>query len=198
RWGLRYAATALLAVYFGLLAGFGYHVQVGFARAWEGEQAFWMSVIDLCPDVTDGTLVIFDGPPMPVDKFILVNGWSDHSVLKLIHHYPPEIKLRPAVASVGMFGGYPWQKMLMKRDGKWVWIPEFARCFGLEQRSVLPEGNLVLLREENGRLVRVEGMVDVQGEDFPLKPRTPGAVLAHPPAPLYRYLIEGAPTWRRM
>ncbi|HCF27337.1 MAG TPA: hypothetical protein DEV81_09080, partial [Cyanobacteria bacterium UBA11049] len=74
RYQKRQLANLGLAIYFTLLLGFGLTIQQDFKTAWQYQRAFWTDVVNLCPDMTYGTVILIEDYGLKEPKQILTRG----------------------------------------------------------------------------------------------------------------------------
>ena len=84
----RALVVAPLAVWLGLLAGYGMVLQSDYVHAWEYQKAFWSELVPLLPDLTDGTVVLVEPGGLKDTKQIAANHWSLPIVLEQLYQFP--------------------------------------------------------------------------------------------------------------
>jgi hypothetical protein len=185
-------ATVTIAIYLGILFSWSQIVQTGYVTLWQERQQFWTRIIDLCPDLTDGTLIICDNQPPQPNSLMPVSCWSDSVVLQESLAFPstfaqmPQVSCFPADATnVG------WRTWLTRdSQGRVIWSQS---PYGRKKGAELIEGNTILLHMDNtGKLTRVAGTVDIAGQPFQLKPPAPRGVPRYPALPFYAVLTQAA------
>jgi hypothetical protein len=184
---LKYLAAWILAVYFSLLIAFGVFVQTGFARSWSDERDFWTQVVNQCPDLNDGTVVLFDGYELPNTDYILVNSWADSMILSELFEFPANFVQKPKFITLGSDPG--WRKLVEWKGRELEWANAPGLYFGVRGGEALPEGNVIILRDVNGRIIRTEQPLEINGRLFQPKKST-AARADFPHAPLYHNLIR--------
>jgi hypothetical protein len=165
----RLIATTIIALYLGLLFISATAEQDGYVTIWQERQQFWRQVVELCPDLTDHTLIICDGQtPQPV-HFVLASCWSDSLVLGQMYQMPagfteiPQVSCFPADST-----GKGWRTWLTRDPtGRAIWS---QAPYGRKLGSELVEGNTILLHmNSNGLLTRLGGAVQIAGKPFHLR-----------------------------
>jgi hypothetical protein len=156
--------TSVLGIYFAGLVGFHGCVQRDFVRSWRIQQTFWRSVLRLCPDLKEGTVIIYEAAyAQPL--YVLANSWADPLVLGEMYRFPSNWKTLPQLFSASPV----WPADVVTVGNVRFWRPPVP--FPSE---ILPEGNVILLRgSPEGDLKRVTGTVMIKGSAFPLKPLEP-------------------------
>ncbi|HZT30590.1 MAG TPA: hypothetical protein VFA33_11935 [Bryobacteraceae bacterium] len=180
----RTAVIAAAAVYLAVLTGFQHRVQLDFIRAWDFQRTFWQSVTDLCPDVTDRTLIVYETESLPLG-YVLANSWADPTILDRIYSFPRAWKQAPRVFSLPK----TWRDDVSVEGGELTWsVP-----VGLwpAHREILPRANLILLTGRAGdiRLARSSGVLRLKEREFPLKPLGAPALRLYSRGPLYDLLL---------
>jgi hypothetical protein len=185
--GLRYVTprvvAPLAAGYLALAIGYQITIARDFAHAWQLERGFWQQVAACCTDLQDGTILIYElDPTAPADTtFISSNSWADALVLDETYRFPSTWANPPRLFSLT-----DWESRV-EADGdhlRW-WVP--AATWD-EHWETLPEGNVVILRNEDGRVRRFVGTVDVAGRELRLK--DPGLPGKFAPAQLHDLLLS--------
>jgi hypothetical protein len=93
RRAFRAAVSGLLA----LLVGFGIVVQKDYARAWELQQRFWTSLLEVVPDLEEGTVALVDPAGLADTRYIDANTWNLPVILPLLFEFPADWSRVPAV-----------------------------------------------------------------------------------------------------
>jgi hypothetical protein len=152
---LRKATLCCIAGYFSLLVGFHLTVQREFAQSWRLQRDFWQQVVDLCPDLEDGTRVFVEPDGLPQVDMALVNSWADPLILGQIFQFPKEWSSPPR-----LFVLYAdVVQTFSETDGSIRWqVPEAT---WVTHPEVLDRAKIILLKEEWGRLTRVTGAVRI-------------------------------------
>lgn len=174
-------AVAALASYFAVLAGFHYRVQRDFRKSWEVQRHFWYSVLVKCPDITDGTLILYEDEYYPF-RYVLVNSWADPLVLGEIFTFPKNWKQPPQLFSVPR----TWPDDVTPREGELFWKPPPPWA----PNRTLPQRNVILLKGEPGsNLSRVTGSLTLKSAELLLKSPRPPAPVSFPHGPLYHLVL---------
>ncbi len=186
-WRPRLARFAA-AIYFALLFGHAMDEQSAFADLWHERQSFWRQVLDLCPDLSDRTVILCDGTMPQPTWYMPVNLWSDAMVPAQVYQFPADDRLPPLLAAYPRTPGQEW-RTAVRRDvaGRVVWRVPPCNCPAGQELS---PGNTILLRLDGaGRVVRVSGTVDVEGRPFVLRSIPPaGLRVPFPTLPFYHVL----------
>ncbi len=178
----------VVGLYFALLFGHAIDEQAAYAGLWHERQSFWTQVLDLCPDLTDRIVILCDGTMSQPTWYMPVNLWSDAMVPAQAYQLPATFRLPPLLAAFPRTAGQAWRTAVRRGDdGRLVWRTPPCSC--PPGQELLP-GETILLRLDNaGRLSRVSGTVDVEGQPFGLKPPPPpGARAGFPTLPFYSLL----------
>ncbi|MBM2844542.1 MAG: hypothetical protein HW404_2379 [Anaerolineales bacterium] len=109
----RLGVAVLIAVWAGMMTGFGLDVQRDYVRAWDLQQAFWARLVTLLPDVTDGTVVLVDPDVLEDTRQIGANYWNMPRVLGKLYSFPTSWRATPRVFR--MVPG--WRERVLTEDG---------------------------------------------------------------------------------
>jgi len=179
--GIRFGAVLALACYFSGLTGFHYLVQQDFRKSWAIQRSFWTSVLERCPDLANGTILIYEEEAQPT-RYIETNSWGDPLVLSELFDFPTAWKQPPRLFPVAK----TWMADVAASDDKLFlrppapWPPE-----------ILPKNNVILLKAApGGGLRRVTGTIAVGSEELPLKPLGQSTISLCQRGALYRYVVQ--------
>ncbi len=187
----------LIALYFTLIFSSSLDVQKAYVSLWRQKQQFWTQVLDLCPDIREGTMVVCDGQlAQPVIDhhaiwFMPPNCWSDSLVLRYSYQMPGAWKVIPQVSAFpAEVTGHGWRTWLTRdKAGRVVWKEE---PYGRKKGDPLMESNTILLHvTPDGRVTRSQHTVDIEGLPFRLNDVVPRRPSELPTLPLYSILTNG-------
>ena len=184
----RWAPTAVVAIvaggYFTALVAAARDEQDGYAAVWQARRDFWSTVLDLCPDVGNRTVIVCDGHAEPPAYVMGVTSWSDYLVLSQCYRFPRGHFPRDPMLFVTTAD---WTAHLRRRGNHVSW-PDGPT--GLKAGDdVLDDGNVILLHVDgDGRVTRAAGVIEVAGRPFALKPPTDVNRPPYPTRPLYTLL----------
>ena len=178
--GKKFWAALALACYFSGLAGFHYLVQEDFRKSWTIQRAFWAAVKKQCPDLTDGTVLIYEVESYPT-RYIQTNSWGDPYVLSLVYDFPKNWKQPPQLFSAAT----AWTADVISSGGQFFWRPPI-----FWPTEELSQGNVILLRGAPGNPKRVSGAILLGSKEFQLKSPEGPSALAFRPGPMYKYVMQ--------
>jgi hypothetical protein len=168
----------VVGFYFGGLAGFHYSVQQDFRRSWGYQQVFWRSVLERCPDLTDGTIILWEAEYFP-SRYVVSNSWADPVVMGEIFDFPKSWKNPPRLFSVSR----DWRADVTPTGDELVWQLPLGPWPASE---ILPKHNVILLRGKPGSdLKRVTGTIEIRSREFSLKPLDKATLSTYRQGPLY-------------
>jgi hypothetical protein len=179
------AMKIVLAAYFALMVGFGFVVQRSYVRAWQLQRSFWPQVLRLCPDLSDGTVILVDPSGLEDPRFIYANHWNLPRVLEQVLVFPAEWEAPPRVFRLGA----GWEDVLITSEGR----------FRLDSSSVLAPPSLyqeaegrqvIFLETKDGALERVGGELEVNGKSLVIRGLPEGATPGYHRGFLYEYLVS--------
>jgi hypothetical protein len=124
---------------------YAFHIQSGFAAAWQIERSFWKKVIDLCPDITPNTRIILVGSEPRQNEFITSNSWADPLVLRQLFTWSPG----PVFC---YYSGTAKAVDVRFENGQITWNPFF---WG-DKREVLNPDDLILLQDDGNVITRID------------------------------------------
>ena len=159
-----------------------------FVHVWDAQRAFWRDVAECCSDLEEGTVLIYEWDGDVVGQYISAHSWADPLVLERTYRFPADWSNPPRLFSVGDWrdragldpagNGVRW----LMPEGAWAqgWAP-------------LPQDNVIVLRQENGRIIRLTEPIDLGGAVLRLKPVGTPTTDRFPPGPLWPYLTPTRP-----
>jgi Dolichyl-phosphate-mannose-protein mannosyltransferase len=179
---LRDLVTVLMSVFIGWLTLYSFHIQSGFASAWNQECKFWRQVLELCPDITPNTRIFLVGKEPRQNEFILSNSWADPLVLGDAYPWADSPILF-------YYDGMGAAADIQVDNGQVSWKPHYWD----HRRETLDLNNLIVLRDDGVDLTRIDE-VKIKEIPFPLETKRLVEPQLHPsPTPLTdfgRFLLQ--------
>jgi len=187
-WPKRAIATTVLSLYLSLFVGYFYTIQLEFRQSWDYQRSFWSSVVNLCPDIAPGTVVLVHSKGLPKTSYIGTNSWADFLVLQNLYESPPEIP-KPYLFTARLL-----RKDQLREEFQWegdqlIWNNPGLSFLYPDGKVVLPKGNVILLKRIRGKLGRVEGSIFAAGKPFSLKSKSTEAPFGWTKGVLAGYLL---------
>jgi hypothetical protein len=141
---LKTAVTGTMCLLVALFILYAFHIQSGFAGAWQKERTFWRRVVELCPDITPKTRVIYVGIEPQQNKFILSNSWADLLVLANTFAWNPG-------PIFFYYDGIAPVADIRFENGQVSWKPFFWE----DKRETLNQDDVILLKGNGNEITRV-------------------------------------------
>jgi hypothetical protein len=188
----KHLATVGLAMFFALLAGFGLVVQQDYVRSWQYQRAFWTDLIQLCPDITDETLILVEPTGLKNPKHMDAFNWAISLGLQQIYQFKPnyvifdDSKLQPQVRI--MRPGWPDNIVSGARSLELNKVT----TLGLGSIGTVQSSNVILLETNSGRLTRRTDSLIIGGQEIPLKKNGTSENKPFKKGHLYHYLIRSS------
>ncbi|MFH0985334.1 MAG: hypothetical protein V1882_07335 [Candidatus Omnitrophota bacterium] len=183
-------AALSLAVFFASLVGFGLTVQKDYATSWQYQRAFWTDVIALCPDMTEGTIILVESHPLKNPQQIRAHFVCVYpSLLESIYQFPNNWENVPRVYALKL----RWQEKVVSGEDSFLLskMVLFWQPFpGQRSDGMIHSTSAILLGSRNGRLTRRTEPLIINGHEFRLKEKPVMTSPPFPKGPLYRYLIK--------
>jgi hypothetical protein len=183
--GRRWVAEGAVALLLTGMAGLGLAVQRDYVRAWGIQRTFWTDVLELCPDLEDGTVILVDQLRLEATREVWPWTWYMPEMLESLYRFPRPWRTPPSVYALK----WKWREIVSQGGG-------LMAALDLKGWRFDPpaEPEYILLRVENARLRRLAGPVREGSFELPLKKPGPTSP-AFEKKLLYRYLIlpPGAP-----
>ncbi len=170
---LKAATTGVVSLMVAIFILYEFRIQSGFAAAWEMEQHFWRTVVQLCPDITPKTRVILVGTEPRQNEFIATNSWADPLVLGEIFSWDPG-------PLFFYYSGMAAVADIRFENGQVTWKP----IFWGDERETLNLDDLIILQGNGEEITRINEF-QIPEVPFPLHSKELVPSEAHPsPLPL--------------
>jgi hypothetical protein len=176
-------APIVIGAYLALASGYSMAIARDFQQVWQTQRAFWHDVAACCSDLQEGTVLIYEWDGDVSGEFIFANSWADPLVLERVYRFPSEWSNPPRLFSLTSWH----ERVELDPAGnglRWL-VPEAAWD---EHWAPLPQANVIVLRRENGRIVRLTEPIDVGGGRLQLKPIGSPTTDGFGHGPLWPYL----------
>ena len=187
--GRKRLAAMGLAAFLTLLLGFGLLVQQDYKLAWQYQKAFWSDVVRLCPDVTDGTVIVVEPVGLHNPRQIMAHSWALPVVLEEIYQFPDDWKIPPRVYRLNPH----WQNYIGS-DGNLLHLKKTTEWLPFIQPQhkdlIVDSSNVILLDTNNGRMTRRTEPLSIGSQDFILKDILTSEPSLFEKGSLYDYLIN--------
>ena len=158
------------ATYLCLLVGFGWVVQADYVTSWQYQQAFWRDVVRLCPDLSDGSVVVVESyRRFKRPDQIKAQGWSLPVVLDAIVAFPAHWQSVPRLYQLDK----QWKQRIVsdRNEFRLVDAVEWLPFLKPAPQQLYASKDVILLQVEQGRLTR-RSEITIEGKGaFPLHPR---------------------------
>lgn len=170
---IRFIMTVLVSLQITFLFVFSFNVQQYYALSWKYQQEFWQDVLRLSPDINNNTVVLVQSPSLPWGRQINPFDWSVPSVLESIYYFPQSWDFPPRVYILNSnHQNIEGWKNMIDPSGKFVISNQnngVKYHYAWEADRVVDAENIILLVEDNNRLVRQPSIKLANGIMFELK-----------------------------
>ena len=186
-YGRRRLVSVVAAACFGLMVGYGFVIQRDYRRAWEYQRSFWSELVQLIPDVGEGTAIVVDPSGLQDTRQIGANYWNLPRVLDQIYTFPADWEKPPRVYRLED----GWEGKLLLANGMLILDPEttFAPP---STHGIVDAANAIFIETTGGKLNRPSAPWVLGEQEIWLRSSTDIGEPDFQPGFLYRYLIEGA------
>ncbi len=152
--------AAPLAIWLGLLAGYGFVIQNDYVLAWEYQRQFWRELLPLIPDVGEGDAILVEPGALQDTQQIGANYWNMPVVLEQLFDFPDEWERPPRVFRLSD----NWRTSIM-RSADTATLNEASTYASPSTYYFLHMKDTILIVERDGRLVRLVGPVLLERRD---------------------------------
>jgi hypothetical protein len=143
--GKKRLGVFILAIFITFLTGFGISVQRDYQLSWEYQRSFWTDLLQLIPDVNQGTVILIEPEGLLDTEQIGANSWNLPRILNHIYEFPPDWD-----------GNYP-RVYLLKHNWKGEILLD-GKVFQLNNKTV--KGSRYFYRDVNARDIIIIGVVN--------------------------------------
>lgn len=198
--GKRYVAQLALSAWLALLVGFGLVVQRDYTMGWEFQRSLWTDLVRLCPDVSDGTVILVEPTGLPDNRQFLflrkvLEGVPDtrqikyfenpHLTLQKIYEFPNAWKNPAIVVRLPI----DWEEKV-QFDGHMLNIDEVAAREARNSIKKVESTNVILLETKNRQLTRRNAPIVIGGRKLAIKANNVSSPTFFNRGPLYEYLVR--------
>ena len=186
----KHLATIGLAGFFTLLIGFGLIVQQDYKLSWDYQRAFWTDVVRLCPDMSQGTVILVEGVNTNAEKWIAIQPYFSvmTAALDKIYRFP-NWKNTPKLFLLKS----DWRTKIALDEGLFRLNNSTVKTYFQPDYSLMIESsNVILLEEKNGKLVRRVNPLIISNQEFSLKETSTSELPRFQKGPIYNYLIKSS------
>lgn len=136
----------VLAAYLSVLVLFHISIQSVYVKSAKIQNEFWNSVIELCPDLSEGTVIFYDRNDITEQDAITTFSWAISVTLEQIYQFPSDWKTPPRVFPV------PKNEDVRFKKNSIDWFVPTARWWAHWDNT--PINKIIYLRHENNMWIR--------------------------------------------
>jgi hypothetical protein len=174
----RKLAASVIAIFFSLLIGFHIAIKNSYIHRYKIQKDFWTEVVKLCPDLEDETIVLFDTNGVQKNKgpqnIVSVFGFKPYGeyvraqTLTALFNFPKNWKRAPTLLN------FPYEEELFVRNDRIYWNIKSKKHYEwkVKYAGFLEPENIILLKYDKGKLVRIQDKVIIMGKKLSLKKLT--------------------------
>jgi uncharacterized membrane protein YhaH (DUF805 family) len=190
----------LISLHLSLLALFCIQVQGFYKLSWDYQKSFWTDILNLAPDIENNTVILVDSPSLQrYGKQINPFDWSMPSVLSSIYKFPRDWQNHPRLYLLNSFDEASdfWSNIIIDNNRKFLLSGKNSSLvyyYSWEAERIVEPRDVILISEENNRLVRPE-ILEVKDSPIQLKSKpTPNESISQiPKSILFKELISYPP-----
>jgi len=177
-------AAVGVATFFTLLLAFGLRVQRDYVLSWQEQRGFWTDVLRLCPDLSDGDVILVEPTGLRDTRQLLflrkqLTGAPDtrqiksledlFDILPQIYKFPTDWVRPPRVYRLPL----DWKKEIFAGDDQLRTVTIEAGDTAAPSPTLLvPPSKVIFLETKNGHLTRRADIQSPQGGQMQLKTST--------------------------
>jgi hypothetical protein len=169
--GIKKITCVVLSAYLSILVLFHISIQSDYVRSATIQSNFWNSVINLCPDLTEGTVIFYDRNDIIEMESITTFSWAISVTLEQLYQFPKDWKNPPRAFPV------PKNDEVSFKENSITWLVPKARWWAHWDNT--PVNKIIHLRHENGTWVRKKEL-HLNGKVFELSVPTTKSINVYP------------------
>ena len=183
-YGKRRLATLLLAAYFSLLLGFGLSIQRDYALAWQYHSSWLSDIIKLVPDITDGSVILFEEKGLKSTKYIRWFQDADRTILSALFQFPNDWENPPIIVPLKD----SWQAYShLDNNLNLLYV---GNPLNPSDTKKFKSTSIVFLEPQNGNLTRRVNPMIIGDQTLKLKNQSEPIISTFDKKPLYNYMIQ--------
>ncbi len=159
------------SAYLSLLVVFHISIQSTYVKSAKIQSEFWNAVVDLCPDLSEGTVIFYDRNDITEQDAITTFSWAISVTLEQIYQFPAEWKTPPRVFPV------PKNNEIHLKKDSIDWIVPTARWWAYWDNT--PINKIIYLRHERNHWVRLNDL-PLNGTIIKLSIPTTESIIQYP------------------
>ena len=180
----RVLVAIVLAVWTGMMVGFGLDIQRDYVLAWDLQREFWTQLVDMIPDVGNGTVVLVDPDVLRDTRQIGANYWNLPRVLMQLYAFPEEWVSPPRVYRMAP----GWRDRILTDQAKFR-LDEATSVSPPATYGEFDPGNAILIVEGPDGLMRLTEFPTGRTGIIQLKAWEVSGEPLYPPALLHTLLV---------
>lgn len=177
----------VIALWLGLMAGYGFVIQNDYRLAWEYQKSFWSDLVTLLPDAADGTVILIDPVGLNDPVQIGANYWNLPRVLNSVYQFPVEWERPPMVYRLSD----NWLENIISRD-EMLTLNGVTTFAPAQTHGEFSPQSAILIRTAAGELERASEPLRFGGITVRLKTSLDEGEPPYAQGFLYGYLIDSA------
>lgn len=179
------AASALTAVWFSLLVGYGFEIQQDYKLSWALQQDFWREVIQLAPDAGENAVILVDPSGLEDTVQIDANTWNLPRILPQLYEMPVEWKNPPRVYRLRDH----WEDNLAASPTEFNLYVETVTA-PPSLYGVVMASDVIFLDTRSGKMERRVEPLPINGQYYEIKPVSTPILPGLARALLYELMIR--------
>jgi hypothetical protein len=144
-----WVVSLLISLWAALLVGYGFVIQRDYRLAWQYQQDFWTSLIQLVPDAGPDTAILITPDGLKDTRQIGANTWNLPRILNQLYGMPTEWKNPPRVFRLES----QWQEHLVGSDDNFI-LNVITVIAPPSLYGEVPSKHVIFIESSSGELIR--------------------------------------------
>jgi len=178
------ALYTLITLEFAFLAGYGFMLQRDYELAWTYQKQFLQQVLEVCPDIEEGTLILVEPDGLLDVRQVDANTWNLARLLEQVYDFPDEWQTPARIVRL-----LPdWEDNILSSEGKIVLNGTTVTSPSHVYEEYASE-NVILLLTEANQVRRATSLVEIGDHSIQLKEPAESTLADYPHGNLYDLML---------
>jgi hypothetical protein len=183
----RIAFSVLLSFYFAVLSGYGALIQKDFIKGWELQKDLMMQIVEKCPDIDDGTIILLSPENLLNPKNVISYSWALPMILENLFYFPVHWERPPRITFYNEF----YFNLDIDSNSQFYLKPRYAFLYDNDTIVNLRQNNVIFIENTDGKYQRIDTLFVLNKDTLFTKPFIGKDNITNlEPRRLYPYIIN--------
>ncbi len=162
----RLAFSVLLSFYFAVLSGYGALIQKDFIKGWELQKDLMSQIVEKCPDVDDGTIILLSPENLQNPKNVISYSWALPIILENLYYFPEQWERPPKIT---LYNEY-YVNLDIDSNSQFYFEPRYKFLYDNDTIVNLRQNNVIFIESTDGKYQRIDTLFVVNNDTLFVKP----------------------------